>query len=134
MARRDRQKKLGRNGNGIGTPLPVAIALLPTPMAGDFDADKAAGPVRPSGGQTADRAAGRDHPPPRRPGLPGRDGQVRARDGLPTFREPSRPRWSRSSVAPVADTLPRDRAFKIDFTASTSLKVTASAANRQLPC
>jgi hypothetical protein len=49
MARRDRQKKLGRNGNGIGTPLPVAIALLPTPMAGDFGADKASGPVRPSG-------------------------------------------------------------------------------------
>jgi len=49
QARRDRQKKLGRNGNGIGTPLPVAIALLPTPMAGDFGADKSAGPVRPSG-------------------------------------------------------------------------------------
>ena len=46
---RDRQKKLGRNGNGIGTPLPAAIALLPTPMAGDFGADKATGPVRPSG-------------------------------------------------------------------------------------
>jgi hypothetical protein len=49
MARRDRQKQLGRNGNGIGTPLPVAIALLPTPMAGDYGADKASGPVRPSG-------------------------------------------------------------------------------------
>jgi DNA (cytosine-5)-methyltransferase 1 len=49
QARRDRQKKLGRNGNGIGTPLPVAIALLPTPMAGDYGADKASGPVRPSG-------------------------------------------------------------------------------------
>ena len=49
QARRDRQKKLGRNGNGIGTPLPVAIALLPTLMAGDFGADKATGPVRPSG-------------------------------------------------------------------------------------
>ena len=49
QARRDRQKKLGRNGNGIGTPLPVAIALLPTPMAGDFGADRSAGPVRPSG-------------------------------------------------------------------------------------
>ena len=35
QARRDRQKKPGRNGNGIGTPLPIAIALLPTPMAGD---------------------------------------------------------------------------------------------------
>ena len=42
-------EELGRNGNGIGTPLPVAIALLPTPMASDFGADKAAGPVRPSG-------------------------------------------------------------------------------------
>jgi DNA (cytosine-5)-methyltransferase 1 len=49
QARRDRQKRLGRNGNGIGTPLPVAIALLPTPMAGDFGADRASGPVRPSG-------------------------------------------------------------------------------------
>ena len=49
MARRDRQKQLGRNGNGIGTPLPVAIALLPTPMAGDFGADRSDGPVRPSG-------------------------------------------------------------------------------------
>jgi DNA (cytosine-5)-methyltransferase 1 len=49
MARRDRQKQPGRNGNGIGTPLPAAIALLPTPMAGDFGADKDAGPVRPSG-------------------------------------------------------------------------------------
>ena len=49
QGRRDRQTKLGRNGNGIGTPLPVAIALLPTPMAGDFGADKASGPVRPSG-------------------------------------------------------------------------------------
>jgi len=49
QARRDREKKLGRDGNGIGTPLPVATALLPTPMAGDFGADKATGPVRPSG-------------------------------------------------------------------------------------
>ena len=72
QARRDRQKKLGRNGNGIGTPLPAAIALLPTPMAGDFGADRSAGPVRPVGGQTADRPARRDHPPPRRPGRRGR--------------------------------------------------------------
>ena len=49
QARRDRQKKLGRNGNGIGTPLPIAIALLPTPMASDFGADKSAGRARPSG-------------------------------------------------------------------------------------
>ena len=50
MARRDRQKKLGRNGNGIGTPLPVAIALLPTPMAGDFGADRSRqARARPSG-------------------------------------------------------------------------------------
>ena len=49
QARRDRQKKPGRNGNGTGTPLPAAIALLPTPMAGDFGADRSAGPVRPSG-------------------------------------------------------------------------------------
>jgi hypothetical protein len=48
QARRERQKKLGCNGNSIGTPLPVAIALLPTPMAGDVGADKASGPVRPS--------------------------------------------------------------------------------------
>jgi DNA (cytosine-5)-methyltransferase 1 len=34
LARRDRQKKLGRNGNGMGTPLTIAIALLPTPVTG----------------------------------------------------------------------------------------------------
>ncbi|HEY5986905.1 MAG TPA: hypothetical protein VIV12_11085, partial [Streptosporangiaceae bacterium] len=33
LAGRDRQKKLGRNGNGIGTPLAIAIRLLPTPLA-----------------------------------------------------------------------------------------------------
>jgi DNA (cytosine-5)-methyltransferase 1 len=55
LARRDRQKQLGRNGNGIGTPLPVAIALLTAPAAGDSGAGKAAGPVRPSG---AKRQAG----------------------------------------------------------------------------
>ena len=49
MARRDRQKKLGRNGNGIGTPLPVAIALLPTPMASDFGADKSPARSAPRG-------------------------------------------------------------------------------------
>jgi hypothetical protein len=51
MARRDRQKKLGRNGNGIGTPLPVAIALLPTPLASDSAPEEAGqvGGTRPSG-------------------------------------------------------------------------------------
>ena len=49
MARRDRQKKLGRNGNGIGTPLPVAIALLPTPLASDSAPEHAVGGNRPSG-------------------------------------------------------------------------------------
>ena len=34
LARRDRQKKLRRNGNGIGTPLAIAIRLLPTPHTG----------------------------------------------------------------------------------------------------
>ena len=34
VARRDRQKKPGRNGNGIGTPLAIAIRLLPTPDTG----------------------------------------------------------------------------------------------------
>jgi DNA (cytosine-5)-methyltransferase 1 len=56
----------------MGTPLTVAIALLPTPMAGDFGADKDAGPVRPSGAK-------------RQTGLPdviihrliGQDGQAR---------------------------------------------------------
>ena len=41
LARRDRQKKLGRNGNGIGTPLAIAIRLLPTPMASDSTAERA---------------------------------------------------------------------------------------------
>lgn len=44
QGRRDRQKKLGRNGIGIGTPLPVAIALLPTPLASD-SAPEGAGQV-----------------------------------------------------------------------------------------
>jgi hypothetical protein len=35
LARRDRQNKPGRNGNGTGTPLAIAIRLLPTPMASD---------------------------------------------------------------------------------------------------
>ena len=30
----------GPNGKGTGTPLPVAVALPPTPMVGDFGADK----------------------------------------------------------------------------------------------
>ena len=51
LARRDRQKKLGRNGNGIGTPLAIAIRLLPTPMASDSAAELAPqlGGRRPSG-------------------------------------------------------------------------------------
>ena len=49
QARRDRQKKLGRNGNGIGTPLPVAIALLPTPLASDSAPEHVAGGTRLSG-------------------------------------------------------------------------------------
>ncbi len=51
LARRDRQKKLGRNGNGIGTPLAIAIRLLPTPMASDGAAELAPqlGGQRPSG-------------------------------------------------------------------------------------
>jgi DNA (cytosine-5)-methyltransferase 1 len=51
LARRDRQKKLGRNGNGIGTPLAIAIRLLPTPVASDSAAERAPqlGGQRPSG-------------------------------------------------------------------------------------
>ena len=54
LARRDRQKKLGRNGNGIGTPLAIAIRLLPTPMASDSAAERprswaGGGPRAPSG-------------------------------------------------------------------------------------
>ena len=51
LARRDRQKRLGRNGNGIGTPLAIAIRLLPTPMASDGAAERSPqlGGQRPSG-------------------------------------------------------------------------------------
>ena len=51
LARRDRQKKPGRNGNGIGTPLAIAIRLLPTPMASDSAAERGPqlGGQRPSG-------------------------------------------------------------------------------------
>jgi hypothetical protein len=46
LARRDRQKKLGRNGNGIGTPLAIAIRLLLPPMASDSAAERAPQPGR----------------------------------------------------------------------------------------
>ncbi len=51
LARRDRQKKPGRNGNGIGTPLAIAIRLLPTPMASDGAPERSPqlGGQRPSG-------------------------------------------------------------------------------------
>ncbi|MGH3156508.1 MAG: hypothetical protein ACRDNF_08050 [Streptosporangiaceae bacterium] len=53
QARRARQKALGRNGNGVGTPLAVAVRLLPTPAAGDAtggcDTATSPGGVRPSG-------------------------------------------------------------------------------------
>jgi hypothetical protein len=53
QARRARQKALGRNGNGVGTPLAVAVRLLPTPAAGDAaggcDPATPPGGVRPSG-------------------------------------------------------------------------------------
>lgn len=51
LARRDRQRKLGRNGNGIGMPLAIAVHLLPTPLAGDGAAERAPqlGGQRPSG-------------------------------------------------------------------------------------
>jgi hypothetical protein len=54
LARRDRQKKLRRNGNGIGTPLAITIRLLPTPMASDGAAERAhssagSGPRAPNG-------------------------------------------------------------------------------------
>jgi DNA (cytosine-5)-methyltransferase 1 len=49
LARRERQKQLGRNGNGIGTPLTIAVALLPTPLASDSAPEHAVGGKRPSG-------------------------------------------------------------------------------------
>jgi hypothetical protein len=51
LARRERQKQLGRNGNGIGTPLTVAVALLPTPLATDGAHERSPqlGGKRPSG-------------------------------------------------------------------------------------
>jgi DNA (cytosine-5)-methyltransferase 1 len=36
-ARRERLKALGVNGNGMGTPLAIAVALLPTPNATDAE-------------------------------------------------------------------------------------------------
>ena len=89
QARRDRQKKLGRNGNGIGTPLPVAIALLPTPLASDSAPEHVSRRDASLRGQTADRPARRDHPPPRQPGLPGRDRRNPARAGCCRPRTPA---------------------------------------------
>ena len=49
LARRDRQKQLGRNGNGIGTPLAIAIRLLPTPSDSSAERAPQLGGQRPSG-------------------------------------------------------------------------------------
>jgi DNA (cytosine-5)-methyltransferase 1 len=73
QARRARQKALGRNGNGVGTPLSVAVRLLPTPAAGDAaggcDPATPPGGVRPSGAKKqvplAAVAAWHLAPPPR---------------------------------------------------------------------
>jgi hypothetical protein len=50
-ARPGRHNKPGRNGNGTGTPLVIAIRLLPTPMASDGAAERSRelGGRRPSG-------------------------------------------------------------------------------------
>lgn len=51
LDRRDQHKQPGRNCDGSGTPLPIAIALLPTPLASDGAAERARqlGGQRPSG-------------------------------------------------------------------------------------
>jgi hypothetical protein len=51
LARRDQQQKPGHNGSGTGTPLAIAIRLLPTPMASDGAAERSPqlGGKRPSG-------------------------------------------------------------------------------------
>ena len=87
QARRDRQKQPGRNGNGTGSPLPAAIALLPTPMAGDFGADRSARPGPAFGGRTADRPArpGRcDHLSGHRSGPAGSQAATRTSDPATT--------------------------------------------------
>lgn len=40
QARRAEVKERGRNGNGFGTPLAIAVRLLPTPMAADGGSDR----------------------------------------------------------------------------------------------
>ena len=59
QARRDRQKKLGRNSNGIGTPLAIAVRLLPTPMATDSAAER----VRNSAGSAPQARNGKSASP-----------------------------------------------------------------------
>jgi DNA (cytosine-5)-methyltransferase 1 len=57
LARRDRQKQLGRNGNGIGTPLAIAIRLLPTPSDSSAERAPQLGGQRPSGAKRSSHLA-----------------------------------------------------------------------------
>jgi len=55
-ARREREKLKGRNGNGFGTPLGVAVRQWPTPTASDGTGGRVSrelGGTRPSGAKRA---------------------------------------------------------------------------------
>jgi hypothetical protein len=61
-ARREREKAKGRNGNGFGVPLDMAIKLLPTPMSRDGRPDGSqnrlgAGSVAAGGGKSVEQVA-----------------------------------------------------------------------------
>lgn len=45
LARRERHKARGINGNGMGTPLAIAVQLLPTPTAMDSEASGGSNPA-----------------------------------------------------------------------------------------
>ena len=110
LARRDRQKKPGRNGNGIGTPLAIAIRLLPTPMASDGAPERSRqlGGQRPSGAKrqvglpeviahhlaALPAAAARRAPPP-------------GRDGCCLPRTPGSPRTGTAAAAAAPATATR---------------------------
>src|SRR5690606_33894323 len=54
MARREAIKAKGINGNGMGTPLSVAVALLPTPCATDGTRSSDSAARRAEAGRQAD--------------------------------------------------------------------------------
>lgn len=77
LARREKIKAKGINGNGMGTPLTIAVQPLPTPRARDWKGND----PNPRGGvdlnEAVSRQRGATTPPPSNAGKPSSDDQPR---------------------------------------------------------